>query len=228
MSSATQETLSYQASALLSLSWDGLSNNVVLSISLWVFILFLCFFIVLFVWRVLTGRFTFKHYEIDQAEIGVGTSKFRFRPNRTDRQVAYSIWVELSTRKIGLAIDFDHDVISEIYNSWYEFFSITRELIKTIPATKIKRKSTQAIIKLSVEVLNAGLRPHLTRWQARYRYWYERELRRIDQGEFDEVLEPQQIQIRFPQYEELKVDMNRVNQALIRYREKMHELVLKN
>jgi len=40
------------------------------------------------------------------------------------------------------------------------------------------------------------------------------------------VLDPQQIQAKFPQYEKLKEDLLRVNEALIRYRRKMHELVL--
>lgn len=180
------------------------------------------------IWRWWAGGIAFRSFEIDQAEIGVGSNKFRFKPNLTDRQVAYAIWVELSTRKIGLPIDFEHDVIAEIYDSWFNFFSVTRDLVKGIPVNQVKRDSTQAIIKLSIEVLNEGLRPHLTRWQARFRHWYEREVNKYDKGEAGGVIDPQQIQAKFPQYAELKDDMDRVNQALIRYRRKMHELVLKD
>ncbi len=60
--------------------------------------------------------------EIDEAEIGIEPGKIKLRPNFTDRQVAYQIWVELSTRKIGLEIDLAHDVISEVYDSWHKFF----------------------------------------------------------------------------------------------------------
>lgn len=180
------------------------------------------------IWKWWAGGITFRSFEIDQAEIGVGNNKFRFKPNLTDRQVAYAIWVELSTRKIGLPIDFEHDVIEEIYDSWFNFFSVTRDLVKGIPVNQVKRDSTQAIIKLSIEVLNEGLRPHLTRWQARFRHWYEREVNKYDKGEAGGVIDPQQIQANFPQYAELKDDMQRVNQALIRYRRKMHELVLKD
>jgi len=101
-------------------------------------------------------------------------------------------------------------------------------LVKGIPVSQVKRPSTQAIIKLSVEVLNEGLRPHLTKWQARFRHWYDRQLKDYDKGQGAEVLDPQQIQRRFPQYDELKVDMGRVNKGLIRYREKMRELILKD
>jgi hypothetical protein len=76
-------------------------------------------------------------------------------------------------------------------------------------------------------VLNVGLRPHLTRWQARFRRWYDRKLRHYDQSSTeDSVLDPQQIQAEFPQFKDLKADMERVNQSLIRYREKMHELIM--
>jgi hypothetical protein len=158
----------------------------------------------------------------------VGNSKFRFKPNLIDRQVAYAIWVELSTRKIGLGIDFEHDVIAEVDDSWDHFFTVTRELVKDIPVARVKRDSTQAIIKLSIEVLNEGLRPHLTQWQARFRRWYDRELKRYDESEGAGMIDPQQIQRSFPRYDELTNDMQRVNQALIRYRAKMRELVLRD
>ena len=214
--------------SLLSLGWDYGTWSFSLSISFWLMLPAVAVFGLLVIWRWWAGGFTFRSFEIDQAEIGVGNSKFRFKPNLTDRQVAYAIWVELSTRKIGLPIDFDHDVVAEIYDSWYNFFSVTRDLLKSVPVTQVKRGSTQAIIKLSIEVLNEGLRPHLTRWQARFRRWYERELKRYGESSGEDVLDPQQIQAQFPKYDELKSDMERVNKALMRYRAKMRELVLKD
>lgn len=183
----------------------------------------------LVIWRLWTGGFSFKNFEIDQAEIGVGNGKLRFKPNVTDKQVAYAIWVELSTRKIGLPIDFNNDVIAEIYDSWFNFFTVTRELVKSIPANQVKRDSTQKIIKLSIEVLNNGLRPHLTMWQARFRHWYDREIKNYDEGKRGtDVLDPQAIQEKFPKFAELKADMEKVNQHLILYRNKMRELSLKD
>ena len=164
--------------------------------------------------------------EIDQAEIGVGDSKLSFRPNLTDRQVAYAIWVELSTRKIGLPIDLSDDVITEIYDSWYNYFSVTRELIKTVSVSKVRNRSTRQIINLSIDVLNNGLRPHLTRWQARYRHWYQQQVERIDKNS-DEwtVLDPQGIQKKFPKYAELEDELLAVNAQLIAYRNAMQKLV---
>lgn len=214
--------------SLLSLSWDSATSAIILSVSVWLILGLVLLLAGVLVWRLTIGGFSLRSFEIDQAEIGVGKTKVRFKPNSTDRQVAYAIWVELSTRKIGLPIDFNNDVIIEIYDSWYNFFSVTRELVKSVPAAQVRRGSTQAIIKLSIEVLNEGLRPHLTKWQARFRHWYERELKKYDEASGEEVLDPQQLQSKFPQYDELKADMESVNRALERYRHKMRELVLKD
>ncbi len=169
-------------------------------------------------WKLWTTR-RISDFEIDGAEVGIGDFKMAFKPNDTDRQIAYSIWVELSTRKIGLPIDLDHDVLSEVYDSWYNFFGVTRELVKTIPVSKVRSDSTGKIIKLSIEVLNEGLRPHLTQWQARYRRWYEHKIK----DNFE--MSPQDIQKDFPEYDALSRDLLAVNNQLIKYREKMNELV---
>lgn len=160
-------------------------------------------------------------FELDSAEIGIGNNKLSFKPNLKDQEVAYKIWVELSTRKIGLEIDLEHDVISEIYDSWHNFFSITRDLIKDIPVSKVKNRGTREIIKLSVDVLNEGLRPHLTKWQARFRHWYERQIQSAT-GDID----PQSIQKSYSQYSALEKDLLEVNRKLMIYRELMRKLVL--
>ncbi|WP_081602006.1 hypothetical protein [Thioalkalivibrio sp. ALE6] len=169
----------------------------------------------------LSFRGPWRTFEIDEAEFGLGDQKVKIRPNDIDRQIAYKIWVELSTRKVGLEIDLDNDVISEIYDSWYSFFSVTRELIKDVPVSKFRRKDTERIIALSIDVLNSGIRPHLTKWQARFRRWYEFQLAKDENAD----LHPQDIQKRFPDYEELKRDIMAVNKNLIGYRKKMHQLV---
>lgn len=162
-----------------------------------------------------------KTFEINEAEFGLGDQKIKLSPNVTDQQIAYKIWVELSTRKIGIPIDTSNDVISEIYDSWFNFFSVTRELIKDVPVQKFRRKDTEQIVRLSIEVLNHGIRPHLTLWQARFRRWYENQLKldtNID-------IHPQDIQKNFPQFSELESDLLEVNQRLINYRQKMYEII---
>ena len=161
-----------------------------------------------------------RELEIDGAEIGIGNQKIVLKPNIVDSQIAYKIWVELSTRKIGIPIELEKDVIVEIYDSWYTFFQITRELIKEIPVTKLKRRETRDIVKLSIDVLNYGVRPHLTHWQARFRRWYENEL----SSEGQTVDSPQDIQTRYPNYDDLTSDLIEINRKLIQYRDAMRKL----
>ena len=188
-------------------------NPIAIGVAILLIVLF--FFIRWFVLR------RYSKFEIDTAEMGIGSGKISFKPNLKDQEIAYKIWVELSTRKIGLSIDLKDDVISEIYDSWHNFFSITRELIKDIPVNKIKNKSTRQIITLSIAVLNEGLRPHLTFWQARFRRWYDK---RIETA--GEDVDPQSIQAGYPKFTELSEDLLRVNTRLIKYRDKMAELIL--
>lgn len=162
-----------------------------------------------------------KTFEINEAEFGLGDQKLKLSPNVTDQQIAYKIWVELSTRKIGIPIDTANDVISEIYDSWFNFFSVTRELIKDVPVQKFRRKDTEQIVRLSIEVLNHGIRPHLTQWQARFRRWYENQLKQ----DINADAHPQDIQKKFPQFAELERDLLAVNQRLINYRQKMYEII---
>lgn len=186
-------------------------------------ILLACFLIILalkFIFnKKRTGRKTFV---IDQISLGIGGSSITLKPNRADRQIAHKMWVELNTRKIGLQIDFENDVLIEIYSSWYSFFKITRELIKEIPVEQIGSKSGDVeFIDLAVDVLNIGLRPHLTLWQARFRCWYDNEIENVDKNKH---ISPQEIQKKFPQYLELKTDLEKVNRRLIYYKEQLRKI----
>ena len=96
---------------------------------------------------------------IDEVNLGIGDTSVKLVYNKKDQEIAYKLWVELSTRKIGLPFDQENDVISEVYNSWYDFFKIARELLKEIPVSRLPYSND--LIKLTEKVLNTGLRPHL-------------------------------------------------------------------
>jgi hypothetical protein len=162
-----------------------------------------------------------QQFEINEIELGVGSGKVKIKPNHDDLQIAYRLWVELKTRKLGLPFDEDHDVIADVYNSWYEFFKITRELIKAVPVAKIRsQRSTQVLVGISIDVLNKAIRPHLTRWQARYRHWIEVELRK--QGG---DVPPQDFQKRYPEYGKLVSDLKATNARLVAYANLLAEIV---
>ena len=158
------------------------------------------------------------YFEIDEAEVGIGAGKLKLKANYDDLQVAFKFWTELSTRKIGLPFDEENDVIVEVYDSWYEFFRIARELIKLIPVTKYRHnESTKQIVRVSVLILNKALRPHLTKWQARYRRWWQQALADATNAH----LTPQEIQKKYPLYREMISDLKSVNTKLVRYAERL-------
>ena len=119
---------------IISVSWLGL-----ITLALAAFVLYALLLAI----RRWVGGIGRRSVEVDQMELGIGQNKIRLKPNEVDRQVAYKLWVELSTRKIGLPIDFQHDVIFEIYDSWFNFFTVTREMIKDIPVSKLHRADTR-------------------------------------------------------------------------------------
>lgn len=179
-------------------------------------------FLALIIKSALTKKFLLKDVIVDGLSIGLGPGNIHLKTDTSDRQIAFQIWVELKTRKVGLPIDFENDIIVEIYDSWYAFFGITRELVKNIPISKLDRAHTRAIADLSVDVLNSGMRPHLTSWQAKFRRWYSQ----AEKASLDKS--PQEIQKEYPEYDDLKADMKTVNDQLIAYRDALDELVRKS
>lgn len=162
------------------------------------------------------------YLEVNEAEIGIGNNKIKLKANLEDLQIGFKFWTELTTRKLGLPLDEEHDVIVEIYNSWYEFFGVAREMIKSIPVSKVvASESTKELVLITVHILNQELRPHLTRWQAQYRRWWESV---IDDPIYKDV-PPEQIQKTFTHYKELMAEINAVNRKLVVYTEQLKRMV---
>ncbi len=160
-----------------------------------------------------------KSIVVDEINLGIGDSSVKLTYNQKDQEIAYKLWVELSTRKIGIMFDKDHDVITEVYNSWYEFFKIARELLKDVPVSRLPYSND--LIELTEKVLNKGLRPHLTTWQAKYRRWYERE----SSANTEDT--PQEMQSKYPEYDKLVEDLIDTNKRMIAYKEVMRNIAFK-
>lgn len=153
---------------------------------------------------------------------GGGSMKYQIIRNYSNLVIANKIYIELITRKAAIKIDENHDVISEIYDSWYSLFQITRLELKNIPGELlIKNSSSNQLIKLVTDILNEGLRPHLTKYQARYRKWYHHEIEMEENKEFS----PQEIQKKYPDYTELIQSMKEVNSLLIDYSSQLKKFI---
>lgn len=151
---------------------------------------------------------------LDGVSFGIGEFKCELTCGNEVQEIAYQLWVEMITRKIAIPLEED-DVIIEVYDSWYAAFSAIRELLKTVPGKCLEDASD--LIDITTKVLNEGLRPHLTKWQAKYRAWYDFESNKSEEP-------PQDIQKRYPEYEQLLSDMKETNQHMINFAQKMHEI----
>jgi len=153
------------------------------------------------------------HWDVVEATLSIGnTGTVKIKPSYVVIQIAHKAWVELMTRKAGLPLDEENDVIVEIYDSWYALFSEMRNLAREVPAEKIRQNSdTRMLIRLIIDSLNLGLRPHLTKWQAKFRRWYSEEEKKYPE------LSPQQIQRKYGHYNELIGELKAMNQQLMEY-----------
>ena len=200
---------------LFSLTLDE-NLNLILHISMWMVGLgvLLAILYFLFLRRIL--RYNLVRLDIKLGNVGIA----EFRPNKTDLQIAHRIWTELITRKAAILIDEENDIIDEIYDSWYSLFQKTREFIGEIPADLIRNsKSTKEIVRISTQTLNEGLRPHLTKWHARFRTW--------SSSQKDKMMDmtPQEFQKKYPQYKDLIDDLLKVNKQLIQYAQELKRII---
>lgn len=153
---------------------------------------------------------------VEEASLGIGNSNITIKFDKRDQEIAYKLWVELSTRKIGILYDEENDVIKEVYDSWYAFFGIARNLLKDIPGNRLTY--SKELVDITQKVLNEGLRPHLTKWQAKFRKWYDVAYDK------DENKTPQQIQKEYEYYDELIKDLKNTNLQMIEYKELIHKI----
>lgn len=139
--------------------------------------------------------------------------------NYQNIEIAHKIYIELITRKAAIEIDNEKDIIIEIYNSWYTLFQITRNELKSFDGKLLKENNTsQELVRLLSDILNKGLRPHLTEYQARYRKWYSEQLK-------DNHKSPQEIQKEFKEFNELTSSMKEVNKSLIEYSKQLKIII---
>lgn len=174
------------------------------------------------VWKLWLRQMLLPDFELVEAELEIAKlGKIRIKPNHENVQIAHQAWVELMTRKAALPFDDDYDVVVEVYDSYYQLFGRLRDLAKSIPAQKLRQCSdTRRLVDVMVRVLNQGLRPHLTRWQARFRRWYDGAL-----GESsNKGKSPQEIQKQFPDYAALVADLKALQINVVKYGEFLREI----
>ena len=148
-----------------------------------------------------------------------GLGSVTYETSSDDRMIAWKMYVQLKTRKAALPFDEAHDVVADVYSSLYELFPVARELLSGMRLDDIARP--KGVAEVILRTLNYGLRPHLTHWNACYRWWWEKQIEaRIHDGKT-----PQQIQQEYPQYKELVNDLKQTNTELLRFSDELLAIV---
>ncbi len=187
---------------LLAINIDGLDLNITISLVAVAIILI----VIGIVWWIFFRKVRNRQAGTITINMPFNTGTVEITANYQEKLIAHQIWTELVTRKAALPFEREKDVIVQVYDSWYTLFGVVRELIRDIPVEKlhgVDKGSIEHLTDVALNVLNDGLRPHLTEWQAKFRAWYD---------EQDKTgITPQELQQKYGQYEELVTDIESVN-----------------
>ena len=210
---------------ILNAAYSKLHPAITFQINWVILLVFLALIIVLYLSRKYLKRKVSNLFADEISfEINLGFIKIDQKVKRDFQNlyIANRIYIELVTRKAALEIDPEFDVIKEVYDSWYKMFDIIRSEIKNIPGEYLVNNSAKELINLTIQILNEGMRPHLTTYQAKFRSWYELKLKE-QEGDA-----PQKIQKGYPDYDELIESMLGVNQLLIIFSNKLENFISGN
>ncbi len=202
---------------LIELLFDHENFSFSLHFNIWVLIIVLALFLlILLITRIIKSRKDTLNSDIVPVKLKykVGGAEVEYQITRSYQniEIAHKIYIELITRKAAIEIEEEKDVIVEVYNSWYSLFQTTRNELKSIEGKLLVENNTsQEIVRLLTDILNEGLRPHLTEFQARFRKWYNEKLEKGD------TRSPQEIQSAFDDYDALMSSIKDVNKLLIQY-----------
>lgn len=93
-------------------------------------------------------------------------------PDEAERQVAWELYVELTTRIAVEPLGSTEGLMRESLDSLYEFFDITRSVLKE--AGPSVARNPESVGAIAITVLNRGIRPFLAKWHPLLRDYEER------------------------------------------------------
>lgn len=162
-----------------------------------------------------------QRYRVAQVSLNLpfGLGNVTYDATDQDRILAWKLYVQLKTRKAALLFDEVHDVVADVYDSLHELFPITRDLLTSIPLHEAERR--EGVADLILRVLNDGLRPHLTKWQASFRRWWEQAIELPE----NKGKNPQEIQRQYSDYDALVQGLKEMNSELSKYAEDLLAIV---
>lgn len=109
-------------------------------------------------------------------EVGWGPAKLKgtWVPETAEREAAWELYVELVTRVAVVSLDPGQGVLREALSSLYSIFGVTREILRKYGpkvASAPGKPGQYRFGHVAIWMLNAGLRPVLTKWHPRLLHW---------------------------------------------------------
>ncbi|MDJ0650569.1 MAG: hypothetical protein QNJ60_17895 [Xenococcaceae cyanobacterium MO_188.B19] len=98
---------------------------------------------------------------------GIGTVELDIR--QVERNVAWSLYVELVTRIAIQPLESDQGLLREALTSLYSLFGTTRQILKE--GGSVVGVSPKSVGGIAIAVLNQGLRPFLAEWHPALEEW---------------------------------------------------------
>lgn len=98
---------------------------------------------------------------------GIGSAEWE--ADSTERNAAWSLYVELVTRIAVQELEIDQGTVREAITSLHSLFESTREILKA--AGPNVGASYGSVGGIAITVLNKGLRPFLSKWHPLLQVW---------------------------------------------------------
>ena len=113
--------------------------------------------------------------------INIGFIQFGVDLTEDDRQCAWELYTEISTRLAVVGklnddncVDFSGEVLFESLQSLYSFFQSARNIMKKYPVGSLKGKKAHLGVLIN-SLMEGVLRPFLEKWQSEFRHWWQYE-----------------------------------------------------
>lgn len=119
-------------------------------------------------------------FEKEVVEIAIGQVRGLVTPTEAEREAAFELFVELSSRTTTTQLRPDDGLIREALNSLYLMFELTREILRKhgCDVAKGRGDGNLTLAAISLRVLNEIIRPRTSKWHPLLLSWEQ-------QGELD-------------------------------------------
>ena len=142
---------------------------------------------------------------------GLGSAEWE--ADSTERDAAWSLYVELVTRISVEPLNKQEGVLREALNSLYSLFGTTREVLREAgPGVGASHNSVGGI---AIAVLNRGLRPFLTKWHPSLQVW---------EGQIKEGISPKEHEQSWEKEPELRRELEALRQELNKYAQALAQI----